>query len=278
MYVRTHCSTAEKTWQKVRRTKHIPISDWVHVYVCVSVYVYAILTHEESLSACLADRREGRMRQGKVKNWFSVLCLSLGTWALTAQDICIVSSPLHPTVSLCQGSSSGRHAGACSLCPVEPAWRSARSLFPVQSRPVTLVREPENRVKVPHQDSLEVVLLSEGCTNWAFRHRGNPRERTMDSYRISVPAISWHPPPNSHSPSSVSLSISHFVLASLTALPQSHSFSSFFIHLCILLFFPPSLLPPSAQCNYSNGFFPPRLMASDILSRNEANHALKGHV
>lgn len=38
--------------------------------------------------------------------------------------------------------------------------------------------------------------------------------------------------------------------------PQSHSFSSFFIHLCILPFYPPSLLPPSAQCNYSNGFFP----------------------
>lgn len=244
MYVRTHCSTAEKTWQKVRRTKHIPISDWVYVYVCVSMYVYAILTHEESLSACLADRREGRMRQGKVKNWFSVLCLSLGTWALTAQDICIVSSPLHPTVSLCQGSSSGRHAGACSLCPVEPAWRSARSLFPVQSRPVTLVREPENRVKVPHQDSLEVVLLSEGCTNWAFRHRGNPRERTMDSYRISVPAISWHPPPKQ--PFSIlCLSLHLSLRPSISDGPPSVPLIFFFFYPSMHPSFLPSFSPPS---------------------------------
>lgn len=51
----------------------------------------------------------------------------------------------------------------CAL--FEPAWRCTCSRSPFESRPVTLEHEPENEVEVPHQDSLEVVLLSEGRTN-----------------------------------------------------------------------------------------------------------------
>ena len=51
----------------------------------------------------------------------------------------------------------------CAL--FEPAWRCTCSRSPFESRPVTLEHEPEYEVEVPHQDSLEVVLLSEGCTN-----------------------------------------------------------------------------------------------------------------
>lgn len=52
--------------------------------ICVYPCMYMQYSLMRSLPACLADRREDRTRQGKVKNWFSVLCLSLGTPALTA--------------------------------------------------------------------------------------------------------------------------------------------------------------------------------------------------
>lgn len=80
------------------------------------------------------------------------------------------------------------------------------------------------------------------------------------------------PPPPSALILSLSLppSLHPSISVALLLLPPSvsptHFLPFFFIHLCILPFFPPSLLPASAQCNYTNGFFPPRLMASDILS------------
>lgn len=93
---------------------------------------------------------------------------------------------------------------------------------------------------------------------------GREREGTMDWYELPLLLLVFPPPPSTPPPSFNSSRLPQCLF-----LPPSSPLV-FFLFLSIYTSFFPSPLPPSfppaAQCNYGNGFFPPRLMASDILS------------
>lgn len=105
---------------------------------CVCISMCSGNTHSCWALACLLGRQTDRWKEGmeqeRVKNSFSFLCLCQGIWALTALETCVAPPPLHPSASLYQGSSSGRHAGVCSLCPFRAGMAVCLEPFPVQKQ------------------------------------------------------------------------------------------------------------------------------------------------
>lgn len=244
-------TVAQQRRQKVRRTKPRPISDWVHV--CVSMYVHAILTHEEP--SCLSGRQT--RGQDETRKSKKLVFSSLSEPRYAGSDS---PSPLRLSIPPCHRARAAAAAAMLGRVPCAPSSRhggplAAFSPFKAGQWLWCVSRRIEWKCHIKTRWRL---FYCRRAVPTERSDTGGTREKELwihIEYQF-LPSADTPAPPNSHSPSSVSLSISHFVLASLTALPQSHSFSSFFIHLCILLFFPPSLLSPSAQCNYSNGFFP----------------------
>lgn len=89
-----------------------------------------------------------------MKNSFSCLCLFPGVWAMTDQETCSNHQPLHPSASLCQGgSSSGRHAGACSLLPCLAGMTICLQPFPIRKQARDSEPAWKDGVEVPHRDS-----------------------------------------------------------------------------------------------------------------------------
>lgn len=227
-----------------------------HMSVWVGVHIHVYRQYSLMLSHCLpgrqTDRWEDRMRQVKSqtknlkKGFFSrffVFAQMSGLWqsGRPASSFCLSIPPRFCARAAAVDAMLGR-------VPRAPSGRRGPSLAALpgfEGRPVTLVRVPEYGVKVPHQDSLMVVLLLEGCTNWTLGHGGDPWEGTMDSYRISSYHPLASPSPSILHPFSLDPSFTsskHLSWLPASSLPQSHSF----------LFYPsmhPSFLSSLPQLN-----------------------------
>lgn len=225
------------------------MTDKAQAHLCVCVY--KVNTHSCWAPACLPGRLTGKMKSRvkqekskKIVVSFFVYVQVSGLWQPGGP-----ASPLRLSLHLfcCARTAAVAAMLGCVLCALfEPAWQSASSPSASNAGPVALVHEREQWVEVPHQDSLEVVLLSEGCTNWALRHGGDhEKELWIHIDYQFLPSVPSLPPPAliPRLPPSFTSS-QHLWWPSASSHHQSHSFSSFF-YPSMHPSFPPSLSPPS---------------------------------
>lgn len=223
--------------------------------------------------------KKKKSKRRKKKKYFFLLCLCSGIWASGSPRDLHRLFPHHhqqhqqqlpPCWGVFSAPSSSRHATRPPALPRQK--RSAGGCDCARG---------SGEWKCHIGDSAEVVFM---CRRVVPTERSDAGvgvwegmwEGTMDWYGLP-PSLHVFPPPTPPPPHPFNSSW----LPRRLFLPPSGPLVFFFFYPSmhppfLLLSLSPSL--PRLNAIMVMDFSPPRLMASDILSWNEANHALKGHV